>query len=31
VIKMYENWEPASYNGDAVESNLTMKIHFKVK
>lgn len=31
VIKMYQNWEPASYNGEAVESNLTMKIHFKVK
>jgi hypothetical protein len=31
VIKMYENWEPASYNGEAVESNLKMKIHFNVK
>lgn len=31
VIKTYGKWEPASYNGEAVESNLKMKIHFNVK
>lgn len=31
VIKMYGKWEPASYNGEAVESNLKMKIHFNVR
>lgn len=28
VIKSYKNWEPASYNGEAVESNLTLKVYF---
>lgn len=31
VIKAYPNWKPASYNGEAVESNLEMKIHFNVR
>lgn len=31
VIKKYPNWAPASFNGDAVESNLSIKIFFKVK
>lgn len=31
VIKKYRNWAPASFNGDAVESNLSIKIYFKVK
>lgn len=31
VLKMYDNWAPASFNGEAVESNLRFKVHFKVK
>lgn len=31
VLKKYPNWEAGSFNGEAVESNLTFKIYFKVK
>ncbi len=31
VLRKYQNWAPASYNGEAVESNLKFKVHFKVK
>ncbi|MFY0593340.1 energy transducer TonB [Roseivirga sp.] len=29
VIKKYKNWSPATFNGDAVESNLRFRILFK--
>ncbi len=31
VIKSFKRWEPATYNGEAVESNLKLKVHFKIK
>lgn len=31
VLKKYPNWEPARFNDNAVESNLTFKVYFKVK
>ncbi|OEK06679.1 energy transducer TonB [Roseivirga misakiensis] len=31
VIKKYKNWEPATFNGEAVESNITFKIYFRMK
>lgn len=31
VLKLYQNWQPASYNGSAVESNLRFKVNFRVK
>ncbi|OEK02418.1 hypothetical protein BFP97_13195 [Roseivirga sp. 4D4] len=31
VLKLYQNWQPASFNGSAVDSNLRFKVNFRVK
>jgi len=31
VIKKYQNWSAATFNGDAVDSNLSFIIHFRTK